>query len=253
VVAHRGDSLRHPENTLPAFDAAVETGADLVEFDVRRTADGHLVISHDSDVARTTDGAGDVCDLTLDELRRFRNGVGPAAPGIPTLAEALDLLVGRIGVDIEIKNIPGDPDFDSPREAVAEEVVKVLDRFSSRNGILVSSFNWLSIERIRALAPDVTTGFLTSAAIDPRAALAYVRREGHGWVLPHVPALLAAGEAFVTEAHADGILVGTWTVDDPEALEQLFGWGIDAVATNDPVTAVAVRERVGGSGSGHDR
>ena len=251
MVAHRGDSARHPENTLPAFESAVEAGADLIELDVRLTADGHAVISHDADVARTTGGDGTISGLTLAELRRLNAGTEAEPAPVPTLDEVLAAVAGRVGVDIEIKNTPGDPDFDSPTEAVAEKVVQILDHMGIREEILVSSFNWLSIERIRAMAPDVQTGFLTTAAVDPRAALVYVRRHQHGWVLPHVPALLAAGEAFVGEAHAEGVAVGTWTVDDPTTLEQLFSWGVDAVATNAPATAVEVRRRW--LGSRHDR
>src|SRR5438445_10692014 len=96
VVAHRGDSARHSENTLPAFEAAVRAGADAIELDVRLTADGHAVVSHDADVARTTDGAGPISGLTLDELRRLNAGREGEPAGIPTLQEVLGALAGRI-------------------------------------------------------------------------------------------------------------------------------------------------------------
>jgi glycerophosphoryl diester phosphodiesterase len=243
VVAHRGDAARHPENTLPAFDAAVSAGADVVELDARLSADGVLVVSHDPDVSRTTGTSGNVCEMTAEELGRLDAGWAGRPARIPTLRRAVELLAGRAGVDIEIKNIPGQPDFDSPREAVAEEVVKLLDQLGRPEGVLVSSFNWLSVERVRALAADVPTGVLTTGAFDPWSALAYVRRQGHAWVLPEVPALLAAGEGFVQEAHAGGIRVGAWTVDDPETMHRLLGWGVDAVVTNDPVMAVPIRDR----------
>jgi glycerophosphoryl diester phosphodiesterase len=109
--------------------------------------------------------------------------------------------------------------------------------------VLVSSFNWLSIERVREIESSIPTGFLTTAAIDPRAALRYVVSNGHTHVLPQSPAIFEAGPAFVDEAHAEGISVGTWTVDLPEGVEQLFAMGVDAVATNDPVMAVPIRDR----------
>jgi glycerophosphoryl diester phosphodiesterase len=80
--------------------------------------------------------------------------------------------------------------------------------------------------------------------VDPWAALRYARTGGHDLVLPQAPALFEAGEPFIQAAHADGIRVGAWTVDDPEALERLFAMGVDAVATNDPVMAVPIRDRV---------
>lgn len=245
VVAHRGASLDHPENTIRAFDAAVEAGADFVELDVRLTADGIPIVLHDLDVARTTDGSGLVHQLALAEVKRLdaSGGRGPRAE-VPTLREALESLSGRVGVNIEIKNIPGEPAFDSPREAAAEQVVKTLGDLGFPGPVLVSSFNWLAIERIQELDGAISTGFLTSAAVDPRAALVYARSRRHAFVLPQSPALFGAGEAFVREAHADGIRVGTWTVDDPEAIRSLFAMGVDAVASNDPVTAVAVRNRL---------
>jgi glycerophosphoryl diester phosphodiesterase len=245
VVAHRGASLTDPENTIRAFDAAVEAGADYVELDVRLTVDAVAVVMHDLDVSRTTDGSGFVHALTLSEVKRLdaSGGDGPRAE-VPTLREALELLSGRAGVNIEIKNVPGEPAFDSPHEAAAEMVVRTLTDLAFPGPVLVSSFNWLSIERIQELDGAIPTGFLTSAVFDPGAALVYVRSRGHAFVLPQAEALFEAGEAFVEEAHADGVRVGTWTVDDPEAIGRLFTMGVDAVATNDPATAVAVRDRI---------
>jgi glycerophosphoryl diester phosphodiesterase len=107
---------------------------------------------------------------------------------------------------------------------------------------MVSSFNWISIERSKELAPDVPTGFLTIAAVEPHAALVYAVGAGHEWVLPQVEALLRAGEAFVEEAHGDGVRVGTWVADDEALLARLVSWGVDAVASNDPELAVRVRD-----------
>jgi glycerophosphoryl diester phosphodiesterase len=244
VVAHRGASHAYPENTLEAFEAAVADGADLVELDVRLTADGVPVILHDLDVGVTTDGQGFVHTMTLAEVKRLdaSGGNGPRA-AVPTLDEAIEVLSGRAGINIEIKNLPGEASFDAPREAAAESSVDALRRHGFPGPIVVSSFNWLAIERVRALDPGIATGFLTTAAIDPRAALVYARSQEHTHVLPQAPALFAAGEEFVSEAHGAGLAVGTWTVDDPEAIERLFAMGVDAVASNDPVTVVAVRHR----------
>src|SRR5205807_148881 len=130
------------------------------------------------------------------------------------------------GINLEIKNLPGEPGFDSPQEAAVETALRELDRTAFSGPVLVSSFNWLTIERSRELAPEIPTGFLTIAGIAPAAALVYARREGHRYVLPHVAALVEAGGEFVGEAHDDDVRVGTWTVDDPELAATLFGWGV---------------------------
>ena len=244
VVAHRGASARVAENTLAAFEAALADGADAIELDVRLTEDGVPVILHDPDVSATTDGTGFVHELTLGEVKRLNAGVDQGQrQEIPTLAEALDLIRGA-GVNLEIKNLPGEPAFDSPREITLDAALDVLRDARFDGPVLVSSFNWLTIERARELAPDARTGFLTIAAVDPWAALVYARSRGHDFVLPQSPALVAAGPPFVRDANAEGVRVGTWVVDDEETLSTLFDWGVDAVATNDPRRAVAVRDRV---------
>jgi glycerophosphoryl diester phosphodiesterase len=246
VVAHRGASAQQPENTLAAFEAAARAGADAIELDVRLTADGVPVVLHDPDVSVTTDGRGQVHELTIEQIKQLdaARGRGPGQE-VPTLAEALEA-AGRLGVsvDLEIKNLPGEPAFDSPREAVLEATLEVLRRAELTVPILITSFNWLTIERSRELAPDVATGFLSIAPVDAWAALLYVRQHGHGFVLPQTPAVLAAGADFVRQAHDEGIRVGTWVADDEDELATLFEWRVDAVAANDPAHAVAVRDRV---------
>lgn len=246
VVAHRGASATEPDNTLAAFEAAIAAGADAIELDVRLTSDGVPVVLHDADFSGSTDGSGLVHESSLAEIKRLDASAGRGGGHeIPTLAEALEVVGDRTGVDIEIKNLPGEPSFDSPKEAVLEGVMEVLASTSFAGPVLVSSFNWLTIERSKELAPDIATGFLTIAAIDAHAALVYARRAGHEFVLPQTPSLLDAGRALVEEAHRDGVRVGTWVADDPSVLETLFGWEVDAVATNDPAAAIEIREKVG--------
>jgi glycerophosphoryl diester phosphodiesterase len=249
VVAHRGASAVYPENTLRAFEGAIDVGADLVELDVRLTSDGVPVILHDLDVSVTTDGTGRVHELTLAEVKRLdaSRGRGERAE-VPTLREALELLSGRVGVNVEIKNLPEEPAFDSPKEAAVEKTLSTLHEVAFSGPVVICSFNWLSIERVRDLEPSVPTGFLTVAGIDPWASLTYVKAKEHSLALPHVVALQSAGQEFVQAAHADGIRIGTWTVDDAGVIERLFEMGVDAVATNDPATAVPIRDRVRAGG-----
>ena len=240
VVAHRGASADHPENTLVAFEAAIAAGADGVELDVRLTADGVAVVLHDAETGVVTDGSGPVSGMRLAELKRLR----VRGEKVPTLDEALEVISGRAIANLEIKNLPGEADYDSPREAVVEAVAASVQRVGFEGTVLVSSFNWLSIERARELLPGALTGFLTIGAIDPRAALVYARSRGHDYVLPHVEALLGVGADYVADAHEAGLRVGTWTVDEDDRLATLFGWEVDAVATNRPDAAVRVRDRV---------
>jgi glycerophosphoryl diester phosphodiesterase len=246
IVAHRGASAAQPENTLAAFEAALEAGADAVELDVRLTSDGVPIVLHDADVAAATDGSGFVHDMTLAEVKRLdaSRGGGSGRAEVPTLAEVLEAVGDRGGVDVEIKNLPGEPAFDSPQEAILEATLEVLADSAFGGPVLVSSFNWLTIERCKQIAPEILTGFLTIAPIDAHAALVYTRSKGHDFVLPQTPALLEAGEALVREAHEQGVRVGTWVADEASVLETLFRWGVDAIACNDPAAAVAVRARV---------
>jgi glycerophosphoryl diester phosphodiesterase len=242
-VAHRGDPAHEAENTLEAFEAAIAAGADVVEFDVRVAADGTAVVMHDPGVERTTDGSGLIRDLSISAIKRLRiRTADGGTTEVPTLDEVLERLSGRIAIDVEIKNIPGEPGFDGEREAAVEATLRALDRTGFVGPVLISSFNPLSIARSRALSAEVPTGLLTTDGVDPRAALAFAAAEGHPWILPFAGSVQAAGEGFGDEARAAGVAVGVWIVDDPAAAVSLWRAGVDAVATNDPSAIVAARD-----------
>ena len=233
VVAHRGASAEEPENTLAAFERAVAAGADVVEFDVRMTADDVAVVLHDPDVDRTTEGHGLVRSMSLEEVRAL--GV------VPTLQEVLVLLSGRVALDIEIKNIPGQPDFDGQREAAVEATLLALELTAFVGQVMISSFNPFSIARSLALAPDVPTGLLTEPDVDVRAGLTFASEQGHVWLLPFAGRVVDAGPELPGEIHDAGLLLGTWITDDPDDAVALMRGGVDAVATNDPASIVAAR------------
>jgi len=235
VVAHRGASSEQPENTIEAFEAAIDAGADSVEFDVRLTADGHAVVMHDPDVSRTTDGTGLVSEMTLEEIR---------ALGVPTVEDALRCLSSRAAADIEIKNSPDEPGHTPDAEPAVEATLAALDELAFSGPVIVSSFNPRSIAHSRALRPDVPTGLLTWFDVDADEALARATEQGHPWVLPFVTKVLEAGDGFGARVHDDGALLGVWIADDPETARRLFELGADAVATNDPRAIVAIRNTV---------
>jgi glycerophosphoryl diester phosphodiesterase len=109
VISHRGEHIRHPENTIPAFVEAVRVGADYIEVDVRTTSDGKLVLMHDSSVDRTTNGHGEVARMTFDEIRALDAGVakGSAFAGtkVPMFDEALEFARGKIGIYVDVKQV----------------------------------------------------------------------------------------------------------------------------------------------------
>jgi glycerophosphoryl diester phosphodiesterase len=232
VLAHRGARAVAPENTTEAFDRALAMGADGVELDVHRTADAELVVHHDAEAS----GVGILSEHRLGDIRRAR-------PEIPTLAEALDACHGAL-VNIEIKNLPTDADFD-PDETTAELVVGLLGDREGGDEVVVSSFNLSSVDRVRVLEPRIATGLLVMIGFDPLEALAVCADHGHEALHPFVGMLEGPMAASVVErARELDLGVRTWTVNDGAEIRRLAGAGVDAVITDVPDLALAALERV---------
>jgi glycerophosphoryl diester phosphodiesterase len=232
--------MERPENTLAAFEAAVDAHAGAVEFDVRVTADGRAVVIHDASVDRTTDGSGRVRDLTLAEVLGLRVvGAGGRSVAVPTLHEVLASMSGRVAVDIEIKNVPGDPDFEADDEVAVGLVHRALDDVAFVGDVLVSSFNPRSLAASRDARPEVSTGLLTDVGVEAAAALHFAAEQGFTWILPFADRVDEARDRFARAVHEAGLLLGTWIVDEPEDARAMLVAGVDAVATNDPRAIVA--------------
>jgi glycerophosphoryl diester phosphodiesterase len=235
IVAHRGASARHPENTLSAFEAAVEAGVDFVELDVRRCVDGGLAVAHDPTFASDEGGSFAISDLSLAELKRLR-------PQTPSLDEVLELFRGRVALEVEIKNARGEPGYEPGGLTVARDVVAAIQRHDFADAF-VASFDGPCLDSVKGCDPQIATGLLLEGSRDlARALETVVGRDA--FLLPEAGALEAAGRPFVEHAHGRGIRICAWEVDDPSAIERLFELGADAVETNDPAVGVAVRDRI---------
>lgn len=226
IVGHRGSPQRARENTVEAFVLAREEGADGVELDVHRTADGALVVHHDADV----DGFGVLAEHGLGTIRE-------TFPWLPTLEEVLDECRGLL-VNIEIKNSPKDADFDV-QESSAQRVVDLLRDRARVDRVIVSSFHLPTIERVRALDRTIDTGYLVGLA-DPVEALGVALTGGHRALHPFFGMLAErAAVTVMEEAHTIGIAVNTWTVNEPEEIRRLAVAGVDAIITDVPAVARA--------------
>ena len=224
IWAHRGASAAAPENTLAAFDLAVRKGAQGVELDVQRSADGVVVVIHDETVDRTTRGSGRVVGLTATELQAW---------GVPTLAEVLDLLAPTdLRVNVERKNgIDPYPGLEEDVEAVVTGSRLATD---APERVLYSSFNHRSLARLAELGTKVPLGVLhVEAMVRP-----WVYAASFGARALHPMALTVLPEE-VARCHEAGIAVHAWTVDDPAAVRALAAAGVDAVITNVPDLARA--------------
>lgn len=218
VYGHRGASLAAPENTLEAYRLAGELGADGVELDVRRSADGVLVLVHDA---------------VLPDGRAVHETAAAQLPAsVPSLRAALDVCEG-LAVNIEIKNISFEPGFD-PNCEVADLVVELLAERGGRDSVVVSSFHLRTIDRVKALDPGVPTGLLTFVDPLPAEGAVVAAERGHATLHPHHVTIDAA---LVDAAHALGLAVIAWTVDDPVRIGDLAAMGVDGLITNAPDVA----------------
>ena len=252
AIAHRGASCMAPENTLLAFQLAVEAGVDGIETDARLTADGEIVLLHDAELSRTTDGQGAVGQRRLAELRGLDAGYwfGPHGGGghtfrglglgIPTLDELfrlLDRIAPHITVHIELKNEPAEVEFD-PSERLAGAVTDWLNDRDLRDRAVVSSFNPTAIERVKAREPRLRTAYLATTGADLNAKLAYVVAHNHDALHPRHDMLAAsapkASLRVLAAARAAGVAVNVWTVNEPARMRELAELGVDGVMSDNP-------------------
>ncbi len=231
VFGHRGASHAAPQNTMAAFQAAVEAGADGVELDVYLTTDGVPVIIHDEDVRFTTKGHGYITEMSLAQVKALDAGdtFAPRFAGepIPTLAEVLETFGDRLLFDIELKY--------SPRQQGLEAAVaEVIARSGMESQVWVSSFHPHTLYTMRRIAPAIPCGLLYDPLSFGARLLAPVTP--HEAIHPQV-ALVRRG--LVRRTHRRHQRLVTWTVDDVAMFKRLADWGVDVVITNEPARLLA--------------
>ena len=294
LIGHRGARGLFPENTLEGFAAAASLGVDGVELDVALTANGVPVVCHDPALnpalARGPDGAW-IADpgpliralpeaaLAAYDIGRLRPGSALAATfpdqrpidgaRIPRLDAALAL--PGLSFIVELKTLPDHPDWTAPAAAMAEAALAAAERAGALDRVTFESFDWRGPRHLRRLRPGLRLAWLTRAATVAEAALWWdgPRPEDFGGSVPRAvaaeggqvwaPEHVDLTEAQVAEAQALGLAVVPWTVNRPEDMERLIGWGIDGLITDRPDQARLVMEaaglrlppaRPGGSASG---
>ncbi|HEX3946233.1 MAG TPA: glycerophosphodiester phosphodiesterase [Acidimicrobiales bacterium] len=262
AYAHQGGAWESPSSTLFAIDRAVAAGATAVELDVHATADGELVVCHDTTVDRTTDGRGRIADLTLAELKALDNAywfipgadVTPDRPpgDYPYRGRAADDPDFRIATLREVlERFPGVPlnlDIKQTAPAVVPyepALAALLAEYQRVDDVIVASFLDPATDAFRPLAPEVPTsaGTLATAefwravqdGVEPPAlpAAAFQVPERHG-------DLLVVDDRFVVAAHEAGIAVHVWTVNDVESMERLVDLGVDGIISDLPTTLAGV-------------
>lgn len=239
--AHRGYSSKYPENTMLAFEKAIEFGADGLETDVHFTKDNEIVMIHDECLYRTTGDKRMVYDCTLEEIKKLDASYKDKFGGkfennhIPTLREYFEMVSKEKNfvTNIEIKT----DEHDYP--GIEKAVLELIDEFDLRDRIIISSFNPFTVTRFKELAPDVKCGFLLCQPVIKAGK--YAKENGVECI--HPPFRILTKEYF-NEIKQAGIDVNPWTVDEYEDIERLAKLGVDTIISDCPDRVKEVIEKL---------
>jgi glycerophosphoryl diester phosphodiesterase len=232
VYAHRGDRSRAQDNTLESFRLAVEAGADGIELDVRRTADGVLVMSHDDHAA----GFPPIVEMTFSDLR-------DQIPSIPTFIETLAAVPRDVWLNVEVKNFPDEADFDETRDTI-ETVIETIVEYDTIERILLSSFDPVSMQRAGEVKPAMLRAQLVRLPYQVDAAIAVALAQGAHAVNPELKHFNTEPASTVASIHDAGLKVIVWKVNEPQDIEMLLRAGADGVITDDPAQARRVIDQL---------
>ena len=230
IFAHRGASIAAPENTLAAFNTAVQLGAQAIELDVQLSSDGHVVVIHDHTVDRTTNGSGTVRHMTLAALKELDAGSfhDPSFLNerIPTLDQVFQEVGQKVFINIELKN--DDALFDNLPEAVA----RIVQSHQMHSKILFSSFNPIALYKIKRILPEVPCGLLVFPGLLGSLTILlgrlFIRYEALH------PNAKSVTPSLVEKVHLAGQKVFAYTVNHPIEMQKLFAMGVDGIFTDNP-------------------
>jgi glycerophosphoryl diester phosphodiesterase len=213
-IGHRGAKTHEPENTIRSFKKALELGVNAVELDVRKTKDGQLVVIHDSEVDKTTNGVGKVDEFTLEEIKEFVKQKGEK---IPTLKEALDFLDEKVKILVELKET-----------GYEEKVYDLIKEQGLIDNVIIVSFKEEALKRIRELDPNIETGFIYARYKKPLEKAEELKVD---YVLPLYHFTHTAD---VKRAHEKGLKVIVWTINKKEDVEKFVAKGVDGITSDSP-------------------
>ncbi|GIP35713.1 glycerophosphodiester phosphodiesterase [Paenibacillus sp. J2TS4] len=226
IIGHRGAAMDAPENTLVAFQKALEQGAEGLELDIHLSADGEIVVCHDSTVNRTTDGTGAIRAMTVSDLKKLDAGVryGEAFRGerIPLLSEVFEAIPKQIMINIEVKNV-----YDGLIEGRLVDLLKRSDRLES---VVVSSFRHQSLVRLKKLEPELKVGILYDELYS---------HKGYADLSPvplyslH-PHYINIGDEDIRELRESGYEVYVYTVNDEQSMRRMIASGVSGIITDCP-------------------
>ena len=233
AIAHRGASSYAPENTVAAFDLALQMGVCHIELDVHCTSDEHVVVMHDDTVDRTTNGCGPVAQYTLAALQALDAGAwfGTQFAGerVPTFAEILTRYKGRVHIHTEIKG---------RQASLVQRTVNLIRHHGMADQVTVTSFQRERLAEARAYAPELPTGWLVADVND--AVIVQARDMGLRQLCPHASTVTPA---LVCRLHAAGFVVRAWGVATEDLMCQVVRGGADGMTVNFPDTLLAYLKR----------
>lgn len=242
LFAHRGCSIEYPENTFPAFQHAVNLGIDVLEIDVRLTADEQLVVFHDSQLGRVSNGAGDVLNLTLGQLKEINAGYNFSPDGktfpyreqkleIPELGHLFQLFPGiRFNIDIKDKN-----------KRAVRKLWKIICESGMQEKVVVGSFHSENILNFRKLSSSTVATSASQSEVVKFYFFRFFRRlvkfrfDFDALQIPvRFSVFKLATSSLLKFAHQAGLVVHYWTVNDPVEMQQLLKLGADGIMTDNP-------------------
>lgn len=230
IIGHRGYKHLYPENTIEAFEKAVDAGCRVIELDVMFSKDREVVVIHDENLDRTTNGKGAVSDLTLSELKNLDAGSWFNEKflkcKIPTLSEVFESVGSKTLVNVEIK--PECYEENSSLETIEKKVLRLIGSLNMNGRVIISSFNGKIIRRIKELNPSIETAFIFEEVPDDLDEIVET-----GIFSVHIGQKSVKKE-FVERMHEKGLKVFVWTVNSVDVFNELVGNGVDGIFTDNP-------------------